>query len=394
MAKRNQARRHATPVIALFVDIVSDYGRDILAGIATYVRNHEPWTIFGDPERVMTPVEQLQRWRGDGVIAHVSTDTMARAAEACGVPVVNVSQYLPDAPFPSVLPDNAAVGRIAAEYLLARGYEHFAYCGFIGHGYAEARLASFAGRLLDEGHQVQVNRSEPPQERAEQWDRRQADLASWVRSLPKPVGLMCCNDTRARHVTQACVTAGVRVPEDVAIIGADNDELICAMSNPPLSSIDVSAERVGYEAAALLARLMRGEPAPPPDQPILIPPGEVIVRQSSDALAISDPDVAAAMRFIREHRGEPIQVDDVVEATHASRRVLERRFKKLLGRTIGTQIAMAHIDRAKGLLADTDLPTSQIAERSGYAYVQQFNALFKRHAGITPTAYRRRFRMR
>jgi len=392
MAKRNQARRHATPVVALFVDIVSDYGRDILAGIATYVRNHEPWTIFGDPERVMTPVEQLQRWRGDGVIAHVSTDTMARAAEACGVPVVNVSQYLPDAPFPSVLPDNAAVGRIAAEYLLARGYEHFAYCGFIGHGYAEARLASFAGRLLDEGHEVQVNRSEPPQERAEQWDRRQADLATWVSSLPKPVGLMCCNDTRARHVTQACASVGMRVPEDVAIIGADNDELICAMSNPPLSSIDVSAERVGYEAAELLGRLMRGEPAP--RQPILIPPGEVITRQSSDALAISDPDVAAAMRFIREHRGEPIQVGDVVGATHASRRVLERRFKKLLGRTMGAQIAMAHIDRAKSLLADTDLPTSQIAERSGHTYVQQFNAIFKRHVGITPTEYRRRFRMR
>ncbi len=342
----------------------------------------------------MSPVEQLRHWRGDGVIAHISTEPMLRAAGGCGVPVVNVSQYLPRVPFPSVLPDNAAVGRIAAEHLLQRGYEHFAYCGFIGHGYAEARLSSFTARLRESGYEVAVNRSLPPQERAEQWEQRQSKLAAWVAALPKPVGLMCCNDTRARHVTQACHTAGVRVPEDVAIIGADNDELICAMSNPPLSSIDVSAERVGYEAASLLARLMRGEVAPSPDQPILIPPGEAITRQSSDALAISDPDVAAAVRFIREHRSEPIQVGDVVDATAASRRVLERRFKKILGRTMGTQIVMAHLDRAKSLLADTDLPTDQVAERSGYAYVQQFNAMFKRHVGLTPSQYRRRYRLR
>ncbi len=378
--------------VALFVDIVSDYGRDILIGIATYAQHHAPWTMFGGPERMGSQLEQFRAWRGDGAIVHLTNQDMLQAATACGVPVVNVSQFLLHTPFPSVLPDNAQVGRKAAEHLLQRGYRHFAYCGFEGHGYSETRLAAFAQRLREAGFEPAVNTSQPLQERHEAWAPRQAELAAWVKSLPRPLGMMCCNDARARHVALAAHDAGVRIPEDVALLGADNDELICAMTQPPLSSIDVSAERVGYEAAALLDRLMRG--GKPPDKPVLIPTGEVITRQSSDALAIEDPDVTAAVRYIREHQSKPLQVDDVVAATMLSRRVLERRFKRALDRTLGAQITMAHMDRAKALLADTDLPTSQVALRSGYSYVQQFNVVFKRQAGMTPTQYRRAFRQR
>ena len=389
--------------VAVFVDMLSEYGRDVLAGVSDYIRTRRHWIMFGDPERVVAPVEEIGRWQGDGIIAHILDEKTARAMAGARLPVVNVSSMLAQVPdrqsgqrgskigFPTVLPDNAAVGRLAAAHFLDRGFEAFGFCGFSGHRYSQARGEAFAARLAEAGHACAMHDSAPPQE-AKRWDRLQGELAAWVASLPKPAAIMGCNDVRARHVARVCLDYDIRVPEDVALIGADNDELVCEMSYPPLSSMDLSAQRVGYEAAVLLERLMSGES--PPERPIVVPPVGVVTRQSSDVLAIPDSDVADALRFIRDNYARPIGVEEVVAATSASRRVLERRFTQHLSSTIHKQIAAARLAHAKALLVHSDEPAGEVALRCGFNYVQQFNTLFKRAMEVTPTEYRRRYRNR
>lgn len=380
------------PRVAVFVDMLSGYGREILIGINRYIRTHGPWMMYGDPERVVAPIEEVERWGGDGIIAHVYQPRLRSMFAVMKVPVVNVSQLLADTGLTSVLPDNQAVGRLAAAHLLERGYRNFAFCGFTGHRYGELRCQAMQEVIAKHGFDCQVFNTDPPHDRPKEWEKSQQLLADWVKSLPKPVGLFCCNDARTRHVARVCEDHGVRVPEEVALLGVDNDELVCDMSNPPLSSIDVSAEQVGYEAAALLDRLMHRHK--PPTEPILIPPMGVVRRRSTDVLAIPDEALAKAVRFIHDHAFEGISVEDVVATVPVSRRVLERRFRSLLERTIGDEITAVRLDHAKALLIHSDHPTSIIAERSGYQYIQQFNVAFKRRTGMTPTSYRRQFRAR
>ena len=365
----------------------------MLLGVSRYVRTHGPWDVFGDPERIVAPIHDLQHWTGDGVIAQAWQPEIRTIVERLAVPVVNVSQHMAEPAPVSVLADSRAIGRAGAEHLLARGFRSFAYCGFNGHAYSEIRAKAFLTAIEEAGFTSTRFDGDPPQAMRGTWHERQAELAAWAKSLARPIGVMCCNDVRARHLAQACLEGGVRIPEDLALVGADNDELVCEMSNPPLSSISPSAEQVGYEAARLLDGLMSGT-RPPPASPIFVPPGGVVTRRSSDILAIADPTVADAVRFIHDHAAEPIGVEDVVAAVPASRRVLERRFRDTLDRTIGEEICNARIDRAKRLLIYSDVAAPDVATGCGFQYVQQFNAMFKRVTGLTPTAFRRQYRQR
>jgi LacI family transcriptional regulator len=383
----------APPRVAVFVDMPGGYGRGLLTGISNYVRAHRPWRLFGDPERAVAPVFDLASWDGDGLIIHLHTRELEAMARATGVPCVNVSGRMLRTEVPTVLPDNRAVGRLVATHFLERGFRQFAYTGFTGHGYAITRGNAFRATLESAGHECLMHESPAPREGARgSWERQQSHLRAWVEALPRPVAVMACNDVRARQVAQICEEAGLRVPEDIALVGSDNDELICELSNPPLSSVDLAIERVGYQAAAMLDALMSGQP--PPDAPVLVPPAGVITRRSSDLLAIDDADVADAVRYIRDHAAEPVQVNDVVNATAVSRRVLERRFKRVLGHTVGDYLARTHVDRAAQLLIHTDLSMADIAARCGFNYIQQFNAVFKRHLHQTPRAYRNQHRVR
>jgi LacI family transcriptional regulator len=198
---------------------------------------------------------------------------------------------------------------------------------------------------------------------------------------------MACNDFRGIQALDACRRAGIAVPEEVAVIGVDNEELVCKLAYPPLCSVDPGARSIGYEAAALLDRLMRGEPRPA--APLLIPPVGVIARLSTDVNAIADPDVATAMRFIREHACEGIGVDDVLSHVAVSRSVLQRRFRNLLGRSIHAMIASVRLERAKQLLLETDLPLAVIAKRAGYTHGEYLCSAFRQATGFPPGTYRR-----
>jgi LacI family transcriptional regulator len=213
-----------------------------------------------------------------------------------------------------------------------------------------------------------------------------AEIAAWLKSLPKPVGIMACYDSRGQQVLDACRNAGFAVPDEVAVIGVDNDELLCELASPPLSSVIPDAHRAGYAAAARLDRLMAGKTVAPTAE--LVPPLGVASRQSTDALALDDKDIVQAVRLIREHACEGINVADVLRAVPLSRRVLEQRFQKLLGRTPREEILQVRLARVKQLLGETELALYQIAERTGFEHVEYLSVVFKRETGLTPSAWR------
>jgi len=219
------------------------------------------------------------------------------------------------------------------------------------------------------------------------WEEQQRQLVEWLESLPKPIGVMASADITAQHVLEACQRAKIIVPEHVAVIGADNDELICDICYPPLSSVIINDSRRGYEAAAMLDRLMSG--SPPPAMQVYVEPSGVVGRASTDILAIEDQMLAAALRFIRDHACEPICTDHVVRSVPFSRSVLERKFKKAVGRTINDEIVRLRLNRAVELLSATDLELKAIAYKAGFGSPSYMGAVFREKLGRTPGSYRK-----
>jgi LacI family transcriptional regulator len=311
---------------------------------------------------------------------------------ALGLPTV-ASPYIEDhiAGAANIIGDNAAMGRLAAEHLLDRGFENFAYCGFEDMFGARSRGESFRRRITEAGFQTQIyKKPKKPKPRGRRsWEDEQIFMADWLKSLPKPVGLMTCTDDRSQDVIEACKVAALHVPEQVAIIGVDNDELVCELSSPPLSSIALNTQRSGYEAAELLNKLMSRKQRKTADHTIVVHPTHVVTRQSTDIMAMADRDVVEAVRFIRRHAREMIQVDDVVDTVAVSRRSLEQRFRREFGHSVLAEIKRARVDQVARMLVETNLSVSQIALALGYSGVENIARYFRSEKGMSPLAYRK-----
>jgi LacI family transcriptional regulator len=288
--------------------------------------------------------------------------------------------------------DDAAIARLAADHLLERGFRHFGYCGDPRFNWSRWREEHFHQRITQAGFDCCVYRPSWDRCGTAPWNRERADLGAWIQALPKPAGVMACYDIRGREVLDVCRQLGISVPDEVALIGVDNDELICDLADPPLSSVIPDTRRTGYEAARLLDLLMAGQSELPLAHLIL--PLGIAVRGSTDVLATDDADVSAAVRFIRAHASEGINVEDVLRAVPLSRRVLEARFEKLLGRTPHEEITRVQVERVKELLAETDLPLATVAHRAGYKHVEYMSVVFKRETGRPPSQYRGEVRRR
>jgi len=377
--------------VALLMHRWVGYLQGIQVGVAEYVLQRPEWLCTHVPPQE-ADLAALARIGTDGVIAYVEQTYIPRL-QALGVPVVDISNWLPVACFPRVLPDDLAIGRMAAQYLIDLGLKHFGCTGPEGGLFSQLRQRGFAERLGEEGYAPSVcSRVDALPRGVTAPPGVNSAVLAWLLTLPKPVGVLGANDDFASEILAICRHVGIRVPEDVCVLGVDNDELITKVSYPPLSSIALQSPKIGFEAARLLDRLMGGEAAPA--EPLLLPPVGVISRQSTNLLAIDDEDVLAAVRYIREHSHEQLGVRDLLEVVPVNRRYLERKFKEHLGRTPLQEIHRVRLDKAKELLANTDLSMPAIARRSGFPNPERLANVFRAEVTMTPTAYRRKFRLR
>lgn len=381
------------PLIAVILDAARPYDRLIIGGIARYVREHAPeWSLYVE-EDPLQKLPDLRRWHGQGIIANFDDKRVATAIGGLSIPIVGVGGgygwFDASSAIPYVFSDNAAIGRLGAAHLLACGFDTLAYYGYpksATAGWSEERAEAFAAACRDAGRPCHVHTGRHPD--ARRWQELQADLCGWLRSLPTPIGLMACNDVRARHVLEACRTLGLRVPHDVAVLGVDNDQMICDLTVPPLSSIDQAARRVGYEAATLLDRMVRHGPGAAARARVVVPPIGVVARTSTDAMATSDEAVVAVVQRLRANPLVKPEIATLAETLCLSRTTLEARFKAVLGRSIHDESVRLRVAAIRGLITQTDLPLKTVAARAGFGSVQYMTTFLHRHTGMTPARLR------
>ncbi len=388
MPSRNPTHRRVVPRsrrphVLLIVETAMSFGRGVLEGISRYLIENPPWSVQLDlRELQVAPPVWLDRWDGDGIITRSTTPEMADVIHKRGIPTVNLTDIYGDRKLPSIWNDHDAIGRIAASHLMERGLTHFAYCGFNDHHWSDLRCAGFTDEVGQRGYSVSFHASDWALARRTGWEHQQARIAKWLKSVPKPIGIMACNDFRGQHVLEACREAKLSVPEQVAVIGVDNDQVICDFCQPPLTSVIPAAERIGYEAASMLDQLMRGDPLAHPH--VTIAPLGIASRQSTDVLAIDDVDVVTALKIIRDRACLGLSVDELLRQVPIARSSLERRFRKFVGRSPQAEIRDVQLKRARQLLHDTDLSLAQIASLTGFKHAEYFSVVFKREIGQTP----------
>jgi LacI family transcriptional regulator len=379
--------------VALLVESSRAYGRGILAGVAKFVREHDPWSIFFQDLNLCddTPA-WLKNWRGDGIISRLENPDIVRVIRHLKVPAVYLRRVQNDTNMPCILTDNTAVSRLGFEHLKERGFRHFAFCGFNGADYSDERRDGFVALVAQAGFKCHVYSDGPPTLKTDtaQYEglglKDGGSVANWLKKLPTPIGIMACNDMRGQQVLDACRATNFASPEEVAVIGADNDDVLCNLADPPLSSVVPDTERIGYQAAVLLAQMMAGGKTSPGE--VLVEPSGIVTRRSTEVLAMEDRQIAAAACFIREHACEGIDVSDVLRVVPMSRSTMDRRFIKVLGHSPKDEILRVRLNRVKQLLAETDFPLFQIAEKVGWEHVEHLSRIFKIRMGITPSAFR------
>ena len=375
------------PRVALLIDMSNRHGRLIVQGVTRYLRSHRSWTLVLEQRSVNRDLHGwFDRVRFDGVISRWGGPAVAPLLRRIGGAVVNVSSRHPPCGFPRITTDDRAVGRLAAEHLLERGFRSFAFYGLRDDLWSNDRRDGLAEAVGPSAGPVAVLEIPSRKGHRHPGDARIDQVGRWVAALPKPVGLMVCKDLHGPYVIEACQRLGLRIPDEVAVIGADDDALLCEMNDPPLSSVICDPEGIGYEAAGLLDRLMDGQEGVP--GLMLIPPVGVATRLSSDALAIDDKRVVNAVRYIHANACHGIEVADVVRRVSISRTTLDRQFRKYLQRTPRAEILAVQLRRARQLLRETEHPVHRISDLVGFRHAEYFHFAFRRECGMTPAQFR------
>lgn len=369
--------------IALLVETSLGSGREILRGISQYARQIDDWEIFHTPSGLGDAIpEWLESWQGDGVIARIRDEKMLNTLRRLNTPVVDVLGVTSHE-FPLVHVNDEMIAQRVARHFLGRDFNHFAFYGIRGEHWSERRETAFRmatkGGLTFACTHYHHRKSEGAQDYF-------SELQRWLLKLPKPVAIMVCSDQLGFTLLEACRAANLTVPEQVAVVGVDNDLAICEVAKPHLSSVRGGNNQVGYEAAYLLNRLMSGDP-PPPD-PIIVRPNEVVTRESSDSRCISDPAVRAAVQFIREHLSDAITNDKIAKAAGISKTRLQIRFRDAVGMTLNNFLGERRLHRAENLIRSTDLTFADIAECCGFRHHEYLGHVLKRKRGVTPKQLR------
>ena len=378
--------------VALIYDATRVYDLKVMMGVASYVQEQPHFSVYIEENALKDQrLPDLRSWEGDGIIADFDDPAVARLVQQARLPAVGFGGgygwYAEGSSIPYFYTNNTAIATLAANHLLERGFKSFAYCGYPRspiNGWSEEREEAFVKHLAK--HQSSCAIFHGHHRSTRQWTLSQRSLGNWLKRLAKPAGIMAANDNRGRQVLEACRAYDLRVPDDVAVIGVDNDELLCRLSSPQMTSIEQGASKLGHAAAALLDEIMDGRK--PRQRHFVIDPTGVVTRQSTDVLAVEDAKVAQAMVFIREHACDGIKVPDVINAVAISRSGLETRFASVLGYTIRTAIRRTQLERARRLIFDTDLPLKQVAAQTGFKSVQHMTTVFRDGFGQTPASYR------
>jgi LacI family transcriptional regulator len=381
--------------VALMVESSRAFGRELVRGIMRYSRMHGPWVfpwVFYKQDLFYVArgsekaeLEHLRRWGPEGIISRDTRDIKELAK--WNIPLfVAVAMEPPNPQRNNIITEGLSIGKMAAEHLLERGFRHFGYCGFDDMYWSCQRGKSFSAYLSKAGYKTNFYK-QPKSHENRLWFKEETLLADWLRGLPKPVGIMACNDDRGQHITEACANAKLDVPYEVAVIGVDNDDQVCDISNPPLSSIALDVEKAGFRASELLDRMMAGEKMPP--QTVIVRPDRVVMRQSTNIVAVDDKLVGQALNFIHHNAKRLIQVEDVIKNLSVSRRNLHDKFMKALGRSVYDEIRRVRIDLISQMLIETDLSISDIALSLGYDNANHIARYFKQKMGKSPVEYRK-----
>ncbi len=382
------ARMTARRRVALLMDVHTSYDHGVARGIIRFARQRGDWRLFGQGW-TLAQVRDPRTWDGHGIITRVHHPRDVKALLAPGVPVVDVCRTSPHPRVHSSANDDEETGRAAGRYFCAGGHRHFAYCGSPEGVYSTRRLRGFA-----EAVELAID-ALPAFHRPRTWWHGPGGahhaLAAWLKRLPHPVAILAADDAVGVKIALACAEALLRVPEQVAIVGIDNEEVLCELANPTLSSIPCDTERMGYEAARLLDRLME-EGEPKRALHVVIPPLAIVERGSSNRFGTDDQLVLSALRSIHHGERAIVRVSEVVALCGISRRALELRFRRELKRSIHDEISQARLERACRLLATSDIAIAKVAAAAGFRSPARFHTVFKRRFAELPTAYRRRLR--
>lgn len=362
------------------------YGRDVAAGVSRWFRYHpRPWTFHWAKHTELIKDLATMEYRPDGILCTVGPEDLARLRRIFRCPIVSVASGPVPEGVGCICTDDEAVGRLAAEHFIQKGFGAFGYLDLPGAAFSDLRQKGFLRAI---GGAEMTLLSHTPGSRNDP-RYRLVRLREFARRLPKPAAVFACNDGTAVLLLEALRGTGIRVPDQIALLGVDNDLLTCEMHTPSLSSIRQNADAIGYEAAALLDSMMTSRARPTVR---MLPPAGIVERQSTDVLAITDPDLKAAVRFIRSHGHQAIGVPDILREVPVGRRWLEKRFRQELGRTILEEIHLARIAHVRKLLAETDMSIPEIARAASFSHENHLGTLFRQVVGEPPIAFRRRVR--
>ncbi|MCM8535192.1 MAG: XylR family transcriptional regulator [Lentisphaeraceae bacterium] len=381
--------------VALLLNINKPYDRQIIHGVSRYAKESGDWSLYIEDEPLQK-IPDFEHWQGDGIIADLDDVNVYNAVKKSSLPVIGCGSgygpYQEKDDIPYVYTDNDSIAILAANHLLERGFKNFAYYGIPESetsGWNTERQNTFSEYLKSKG--IHCNTYSNTQSQPAQWSKYQQELASWLNSLQKPVALLAANDSRARHILEACRLANLNVPSDVAVVGVDDDPLMCEVGNPPLTSVTQGTDKLGYEASRMLDKLMRGESI---EHKTIIEPLGITVRESSDILAIENELIAQALKFIHTNAKNCIRVEDVAHHCSVSRSSLEKKFKTVMNHSVHYEITLIQLANAKELLSKTDLPIKRVAEQTGFSTVQYLNMKLKKDSGLTPKLFRMKSRQK
>jgi LacI family transcriptional regulator len=371
--------------IILLVETSRAFGRQLIMGIARYSKLHGPWSFYKEPIDLKSSVPHLTTWKPDGIIMRDSLITKELLKlKIPTILAIHNSSYPKN--LPAIKTDSFSIAKMASDHFIDTGLKNFAFCGFDDYEWSNERKLFFCRFNSEAGYKTHIY-LQPKRIKKNDWEKEQQHVSNWIKALPKPLGIFACNDDRGQHILEVCKMIDLKVPEDVAVVGVDNDPMICDIGDPPLTSIALNVESAGYEAAKLMDSLINNRKIS--GRHILVSPSHIVQRQSSDILAVNDAEVVKAIHYIKKNAKNKILIKDVVKTTGISRRTLERRFRNTIHRSIYNEIQHVRIELISKLLIETDLPVSQITSLFDFTDAEHISRYFKREKGIGLREFRK-----